>query len=80
MKNWKGTLNSTYNEVSLNGKSAIMKENHTKYFPFTYNDVALNKKPLIMKEYHCIFVFIKGGVECSFSSQNSTSTLTLITG
>ena len=45
------TLNSAYNEVTFNKKSAITKENlHTKHFPFTYNDVTLNKKPPIMKE------------------------------
>ena len=41
------TLNSAYNEVTFNEKSAITKENlHTKYTPFTYNDVALNERPL----------------------------------
>ena len=48
------TLNSTYNKVAFNEKSAIMKENlHTKYTPFTYKYVALNKKPPIMKQNHC---------------------------
>ena len=49
------TLNSAYNEVTFNKKSAIMKENlHTKYTPFTYNDVMLNEKPPIMKQNLCI--------------------------
>ena len=39
------TLNSAYNKVTFNEKSAIMKENLlTKYTPFTFNEVALNKK------------------------------------
>ena len=46
-----GTLNSAYNEVAFNEKSAIKKENiHTKYTSFTYNDITLNKKPPIMKQ------------------------------
>ena len=45
------TLNSAYNKVTFNEKSAIMKENlHIKYTPFTYNDVALNEKPPITKQ------------------------------
>ena len=50
------TLNSIYNKVTFNEKSAIMKENLcTKYFQFTYNDIALNKKPPIKKENLHIF-------------------------
>ena len=57
------TLNSAYNEVAFNKKSAIMKENlHTKDTPFTYNDVTLNKKPAIMKQNLHIFFFVMGGV------------------
>ena len=45
------TLNSIYNKVTFNKKSAIMKENLcTKYFPFTYKYVTFNEKPPIMKE------------------------------
>ena len=45
-QNFTHTLNSTYNEVTFNKKSAIMKENiHTKYTPFTYKYIALNKMP-----------------------------------
>ena len=52
------TLNSTYNKVALNEKSAITKENLcTKYFPFTYNDIALDAKLPITKENLCIFFF-----------------------
>ena len=59
------TLNSAYNEVTFNEKSAIMKENlHTKYTPFTYNDITLNEKPPILKQNLCIFIFIIGRVEC----------------
>ena len=62
------TLYSAYNEVTFNEKSAIMKENlHTKYTPFTYNDIALNEKPPIMKQNLCIFLFIIGRVECTYS-------------
>ena len=50
------TLNSIYNEVAFNEKSAIMKENlSTKYFSFTYKYVALNEKPPITKENLRIF-------------------------
>ena len=59
------TLNSTYNKVTFNEKSAVMRENlHTKYTQFTYNDVALNEKLPIMKQNLCIF-FVIGGVECT---------------
>ena len=52
------TLNSVYNEVAFNEKSAITKENLcTIYFPFTYKYVTLNEKPPITKENHCIFFF-----------------------
>ena len=52
------TLNSAYNEVAFNEKSAITKENpRTKYTLFTYNDVALNEKPPITKQNLCIFFF-----------------------
>ena len=52
------TLNSVYNEVAFNEKSAITKENlHTKYFPFTYKYITLNKKQPVMKENLCIFFF-----------------------
>ena len=45
------TLNSPYNKVTFNEKSAITKENlHTKYTPFTYNDIDLNKKPPVTKQ------------------------------
>ena len=61
------TLNSTYNEVAFNEKSAIMKENlHTKYTPFTYNDITLIEKPPITKQNLCIFFFIIGRVECNY--------------
>ena len=54
------TLNSAYNEVALNKKSAIMKENiHTKYTPFTYNDLALNEKPPITKQNLHIFFLLQ---------------------
>ena len=54
------TLNSAYNEVTLNKKSAIMKENiHTKYTPFTYNDLALNEKPPITKQNLHIFFLLQ---------------------
>ena len=59
MKNIKvHKLNSAYNKVTFNEKSAIMKENLcTKYFPFTYNDITLNEKPPIMKEnFHIFFL------------------------
>ena len=60
-------LNSAYNEVAFNEKSAIMKENLcTKYMPFTYKYIALNKKPPIMKQNLHIFFFFIGGVECNF--------------
>ena len=50
------TLNSAYNEVAFNEKSAIMKENLcTKYTLFTYNDVTLNEKPPITKQNLHIF-------------------------
>ena len=59
------TLNSAYNEVTFNKKSAITKENiHTKYTPFTYKYVTLNEKPPITKQNLHIFVFIIGRVEC----------------
>ena len=52
------TLNSAYNKVTFNKKSAIMEENlHNKYTPFTYNDITLNKKPPITKQNLCIFFF-----------------------
>ena len=61
------TLNSAYNEVTFNEKSAITKEDlHTKYTPFTYNDITFNEKPPIMKQNLHIFFFIIGGVECSY--------------
>ena len=45
LKVYELTLNSIYNEVTFNEKSAITKEKLcTKYFPFTYKYVALNKK------------------------------------
>ena len=53
------TLNSAYNKVTFNEKSAITKENlHTKYTPFTYKYVALNEKPPIMKQNHHIFFLL----------------------
>ena len=59
------TLNSTYNEVTFNKKSAITKENLcTKYMPFTYKYIALNKKLPIMKQNLSIFFFVIGRVEC----------------
>ena len=58
------TLNSTYNEVALNKKSAITMENLCiKCTPFTYKYVTLNKKPPIMKQNLHIFFFVIGGVE-----------------
>ena len=52
----KCTLNSTYNKVVFNEKSAITKENiHTKYTLFTYKYIALNEKPPIMKQDLHIF-------------------------
>ena len=60
------TLNTAYNEVTFNEKSAIMKENLcTKYMPFTYKYIALNKKPPITKQNLHIFFFVIGGVECN---------------
>ena len=60
------TLNSAYNKVAFNEKSAITKENlHTKYTSFTYNDITLIEKPPIMKQNLCLFFFIIDGVECS---------------
>ena len=65
---WQRTLNSTYNEVAFNEKSAITKENlRTKYFPFTFNDVALYEKLPITKENIHIFCFIIGRVECTYN-------------
>ena len=59
------TLNSAYNKVAFNEKSAITKENVcTKYTPYTYKYVALNEKLPIMKQNLCIFFFIIGRVEC----------------
>ena len=50
------TLNSAYNEVAFNEKSAITKENLcNKYMPFTYKYIALNEKPPITKQNLCIF-------------------------
>ena len=52
------TLNSTYNEVAFNKKSAIMKENLcTKYTPFTYKYIVLNENPPITKQNLYIFFF-----------------------
>ena len=60
------TLNSVYNEVTFNEKSATTKENLcTRYFPFTYKYVALNEKLPIMKENLCIFFLVIGRVECT---------------
>ena len=54
----KDTLNSAYNEVAFNEKSAITKENLcTKYNPFTYKYIALNEKLPITKQNLCIFFF-----------------------
>ena len=52
------TLNSTYNSVAFDEKSAIMKENlSTKYFLFTYNDLALNEKsPITMENLYILFL------------------------
>ena len=62
------TLNSIYNKVTFNEKSAITKENLcTKYLLFTYKDITLNKKLPIMKENLCIFFFIIGRVECMYT-------------
>ena len=50
------TLNSIYNKVTFNEKSAITKENLcTKYFPFTHKYVTLNEKPPITKQNLHIF-------------------------
>ena len=52
------TLNSVYNEIAFNEKSAITKENLcTNYFPFTYKYVALNEKPPITNENLCVLFF-----------------------
>ena len=70
------TLNSAYNEVTFNEKSAITKENLcTKYTPFTYKYITLNEKLPIMKQNLCIFFFIIGGVECTFFSLSTGMTL-----
>ena len=62
---WSATLNSAYNEVAFNEKSAITKENLcTKYTPFTYKYITLNEKLPITKQNLCIFFFIIGRVEC----------------
>ena len=54
----KNTLNSTYNEVTLNEKLAITKENLcTKYSPFTYKYITLNEKLPIMRQNLHIFFF-----------------------
>ena len=54
------TLNSAYNEVAFNEKSAITKENLcTKYTPFTYKYIVLNENPPITKQNLVI-----DGVEC----------------
>ena len=52
------TLNSTYNEVIFNKKSAIMKENVcTKYTTYTYKYVALNEKlPITKQNLHIFFL------------------------
>ena len=61
------TLNSAYNEVAFNEKSAITKENLcTKYTPFTYKYIALNEKPPITKQSLRIFFFVIGGDECMY--------------
>ena len=62
------TLNSVYNKVAFNEKSAIVKENlHTKYILFTYNDINLNKKlPVMRQNLHICFVVI-GRFECTVS-------------
>ena len=61
------TLNSAYNEVAFNEKSAITKENLcTKYTPFTYKYIVLNEKLPIMKQNLHIFFFIIEGVECRY--------------
>ena len=63
------TLNSAYNEVAFNEKSAITKENLcTKYMPFTYKYIVLNENLPIMKQNLCIFFFVIHGVECSWRS------------
>ena len=59
------TLNSAYNEVTFNEKSAIMKENLcTKYTPFTYKYIVLNENPPITKQNLHIFFFVIDGAEC----------------
>ena len=59
------TLNSAYNEVTFNKKSAIMKENIcTKYTTNTYKYVVPNEKLLIMKQNLHIFFFVIGRLEC----------------
>ena len=61
------TLNSAYNEVAFNEKSAITKENVcTKYTTNTYKYIANNEKPPIMKQNLRIFFFVIGGVECMY--------------
>ena len=60
------TLNSTYNKVTFNKKSAIMKENlSTKYAPFTYKYISLNEKLPITKQNLHIFFFVIDGIECT---------------
>ena len=62
------TLNSAYNEVTFNEKSAITKENLcTKYTPFTYKYIILNEKLPITKQNLCIFFFVIDRVECILS-------------
>ena len=74
------TLNSAYNEVTLNEKMAIMKEKLcTKYTPFTYKCITLNKKPPIMKQNLSIFFFVIGGVECISIMWNVCTHLLLMT-
>ena len=76
--NKEGTLNSVYNEVAFNEKSAITKENLcTKYFPFTYNDVTLKEKLPVMKENFCILFFITGRVECKIQDHDNDLQLKL---
>ena len=49
------TLNSAYNKVTFNKKSAITKENlHTKYTPFTIM-TSPSMKSWLMKQNLCIF-------------------------
>ena len=63
------TLNSAYNKVTFNKKSAITKENLCKkYTPSKYKHISLKEKPPIIKQNLHIF----------FLSQAELSVYTLL--